>query len=186
MLPKRARAAFKAGELTFARQFAEECLALAASAEIPEFFRNDGNAVHYSHMVLGRVALRDEELEKAKAHLIESGRTTGSPNLGSFGPNMRRSPDVSVDHAANRIMSHDSDQHAVVPLQRGQLEARGGQAIRPRIAARRASLFSYWVRARGEILARPLQTAGSSSVPASISELTPCSAGPASWSWREW
>jgi hypothetical protein len=87
-LPNRARAAFEAGELTFARQFAEECLALATSGEIPEFFRNDGNAIHYGHLVLGQVALQEGELERAKAHLIESGRTTGSPNLGSFGPNM--------------------------------------------------------------------------------------------------
>ena len=74
--------------MTFARQFAEECLTLATSAEIPEYFQNDGNAIHYSHLVLGRVALHEGELEKAKAHLIESGKTTGSPNLGSFGPNM--------------------------------------------------------------------------------------------------
>lgn len=87
-LPNRARAAFEAGELTFARQFAEECLTLATSDEIPEFFRNDGNAIHYGHLVLGRVAVREGDIEKAKSHLIESGKTTGSPNLGSFGPNM--------------------------------------------------------------------------------------------------
>jgi hypothetical protein len=87
-LPARAKAAFAAGELTIARKLAQECLALATSAELPEYFHNDGNAIHYSHLVLGRVALREGDLELAKAHLIESGHTTGSPNLASFGPNM--------------------------------------------------------------------------------------------------
>ncbi len=87
-LSERARAALEAGELAFARQFAEECLSLTISEEIPEYFQNDGNAVHYGHTVLGRVAMREGDIEKAKSHLIESGRTTGSPNLGSFGPNM--------------------------------------------------------------------------------------------------
>lgn len=87
-LPKRARAAFDAGELKFAKQFADECLALTKSAELDEYFQNDGNAIHQGHLVLGRVALREGDLEQAKAHLIESGKTTGSPQLGSFGPNM--------------------------------------------------------------------------------------------------
>ncbi len=87
-LPDRARAAFDAGEFKFARQFAEECLDVASSTQIGEYFRGDGNAIHYSHLVLGRVAVRDGELEMAKAHLLESGKTKGSPNLMSFGPNM--------------------------------------------------------------------------------------------------
>jgi hypothetical protein len=87
-LPNRARAACDAGQWAFAREFAEECLALAASDELPEYFRNDGNAVHYSHIVLGRAALREGNVEQARQHLIAAGRTEGSPNLMSFGPNM--------------------------------------------------------------------------------------------------
>jgi hypothetical protein len=34
------------------------------------------------------LALRDGDLEKAGEHLLEAGKTTGSPSLGSFGPNM--------------------------------------------------------------------------------------------------
>ncbi len=87
-LPNRARAALAAGEFELARQLAEECLALATSGQLDEFPRNDGNAIHYGHLVLGRVALERGDLEGAKRHLIESGKTEGSPNLGSFGPNM--------------------------------------------------------------------------------------------------
>ena len=87
-LPARAKAAFAAGELAIARELAQECLALATSAELPKYFHNDGNAIHYSHLVLGRVALREGDVEQAETRLIESGRTKGSPNLVSFGPNM--------------------------------------------------------------------------------------------------
>ena len=36
--------------------------------------------------VLGQVALREGNIQKAKFHLIESGKTPGSPQLNSFGP----------------------------------------------------------------------------------------------------
>jgi hypothetical protein len=105
-LPNRARAAFDAGELTFARQFANECLAIATGPEIPEFFRSDGNAIHYSHLVLGRVALREGNLEVAKVHLIESGKTTGSPNLGSFGPNMSLAKEVLENGEREAVLEY--------------------------------------------------------------------------------
>jgi tetratricopeptide (TPR) repeat protein len=93
-LPKRARAAFEAGEVKFAREYAEECLALTTGSELDEYFRNNGDAIHQSHLVLGRVALREGDLERAKWHLIESGKTKGSPVLGSFGPNMSLAKDL--------------------------------------------------------------------------------------------
>ena len=34
------------------------------------------------------LALRDDVVEAAAAHLLDAGRTPGSPVLGSFGPNM--------------------------------------------------------------------------------------------------
>jgi hypothetical protein len=39
-------------------------------------------------LVLGRLALRSGDREQAKRHLLEAGKTTGSPTLCSFGPNM--------------------------------------------------------------------------------------------------
>ncbi|HVS10591.1 MAG TPA: hypothetical protein VMS76_12025 [Planctomycetota bacterium] len=45
-----------------------------------------GNAVHDGNRVLGFVALRDGRIEEACERLIESGKTPGSPQLDSFGP----------------------------------------------------------------------------------------------------
>jgi hypothetical protein len=39
-------------------------------------------------LILGRLALRSGDLKEAGEYLIEAGKTTGSPQLNSFGPNM--------------------------------------------------------------------------------------------------
>ncbi len=45
-------------------------------------------AVHKANIVLGRVALRQNDVEKAKACLLAAGHVHGDPGLSSFGPNM--------------------------------------------------------------------------------------------------
>lgn len=49
---------------------------------------NFGNALHKGNLILGRVALRRGEMGEAKRRLLAAGRTPGSPQLDSFGPNM--------------------------------------------------------------------------------------------------
>lgn len=87
-LPKLAKAAFDAGEFEHARNYATQLLEKAASTDVPEFFRNDVNALHQGNLILGRVALRSGDLEQAKRHLVAAAKVSGSPQLDSFGPNM--------------------------------------------------------------------------------------------------
>jgi tetratricopeptide (TPR) repeat protein len=47
---------------------------------------NYGNAIHKGHITLGRVALQSGDTAVAKRHLLEAGKTPGSPQLDSFGP----------------------------------------------------------------------------------------------------
>jgi hypothetical protein len=85
-LPDLARAAFEAGQWDKARAYATELL---QAATLPDYFHSqDGDAAHYGNFVLGRLALRSGDVETAKHHLLESGRTQGSPVLCSFGPSM--------------------------------------------------------------------------------------------------
>ncbi len=80
-----AMASVEKDALDEAEQYAKELLLRAES------HRNDwnyGNAIHKGHLVLGRVALRRDDIEAAKAHLLAAGKTPGSPQLNSFGPNM--------------------------------------------------------------------------------------------------
>lgn len=49
---------------------------------------NYGNALHVGNLVLGLVALDSADLVEAKKRLVAAGRTPGSPQLDTFGPNM--------------------------------------------------------------------------------------------------
>lgn len=85
-LAKLARAAVEVGDLALASKYASEALAGIPAA--PRTW-NTGNLIHHAHLVLGRVALRSGDLPAAKQHLLEAGKTPGSPQLDSFGPNMQ-------------------------------------------------------------------------------------------------
>lgn len=77
--------AVEAGDLDKAKRDAERLLAQAASKKGDW---NYGNAFHKGHLALGRIALARGDKNGAIAHLLEAGKTPGSPQLNSFGPNM--------------------------------------------------------------------------------------------------
>lgn len=74
-----------AGATAAARRLGEELLRVAT--DDPDYW-DYGNAVFKAHTVLGRVALREGDVARAKHHLLQAGRSPGSPQLDSFGPNM--------------------------------------------------------------------------------------------------
>lgn len=77
--------AFERRDYDKAARLARELLVLA------EQYRNDwsyGNAFHHGHLLLGRVAFARGDLVGPGVELLEAGRTPGSPQLNSFGPNM--------------------------------------------------------------------------------------------------
>ncbi len=82
LLVELAKTAFEAGLMDEAEAFAQEMLAERETGG------NVGNQVHQGNLILGRIALRQGDVEEAKNRLIAAGKTTGSPNLNSFGPNM--------------------------------------------------------------------------------------------------
>lgn len=82
LFEEQAKAAFESGDLENAEGYARELLERASPAP------HQGDAIHIGNLVLGRIALRTGDIEKAKSHLIESARTDGSAVLCSFGPRM--------------------------------------------------------------------------------------------------
>lgn len=80
----RAKAAFKAKRYALAITHARAML-LEFGGDGRD---GHGDLVHQGHTVLGRIALARGDIEQAKEHLLASGRTPGSPVLGSFGPTM--------------------------------------------------------------------------------------------------
>ena len=82
LLEDLAKAAFDADRLDKAGRYAELMLQNTESGW------NQGNRIHHGNLVLGRIALREGNVEEAKSRLIAAGNTPGSPQLNSFGPNM--------------------------------------------------------------------------------------------------
>jgi hypothetical protein len=84
-LDNAAKESIYAGHDADAKAFAEELERFA-----PKYVNdwNYGNAVHTFNVVLGRLALKSGDLQTAKERLLAAGRSPGSPQLVSFGPNM--------------------------------------------------------------------------------------------------
>ena len=85
LLVELAKSAFEAGQVEQAQTWAAELLNQGI-AKGQDWF--PGDEVHQGHITLGRIALLAGNIPEAKQHLIEAGRTQGSPVLNSFGPNM--------------------------------------------------------------------------------------------------
>lgn len=86
-----AKTHFEGKEYEKAKQYATELYELAQ--KYPKDW-NYGNAIYDSQMVLGRIALLDNDTEKAIEHLFLAAKTPGSPQLDSFGPNMSLAKDL--------------------------------------------------------------------------------------------
>jgi hypothetical protein len=93
----------EAGHAARAAQYAQELLRLA-----PEFSHNwnYGNALHKANIVLGRIALRDGDIPGAKERLLAAGKTPGSPQLDSFGPNMMLAKELLEKGERNVIIEY--------------------------------------------------------------------------------
>jgi hypothetical protein len=82
LLSDLATTAFEAGLIDDATEFAEKMLDNDAAGW------NRGNRIHHGNLILGRIALTQGNVDEAKSRLLLAGKTNGSPQLNSFGPNM--------------------------------------------------------------------------------------------------
>lgn len=77
-----AKTAFAAGLNDEAQAFATKML------EDDTHDWNRGDRIHYGNLILGQIALSEGDVDEAKSRLLLAGKSTGSPQLNSFGPNM--------------------------------------------------------------------------------------------------
>lgn len=84
-LPELAKAAYRGGDFVKAKALATEML-----GDAPQYPHDwsYGNAIHDGNMILGLVALKQGTASSAAQYLLAAGKTPGSPQLNSFGPNM--------------------------------------------------------------------------------------------------
>lgn len=81
-----AKIAFRAGDYEKAKKYALASLAMSADYEGDW---NYGNAIHNANAILGRVSLAQDDIEKANEYLVAASKSEGSPQLDTFGPNLK-------------------------------------------------------------------------------------------------
>ena len=81
-----ATTALAAGETAKATSYSQSLL---EQAPLMQGDWNYGNAIHVANLVLGEIALNAGDVASAKTHLLAAANIPGSPQLNSFGPNMR-------------------------------------------------------------------------------------------------
>lgn len=85
-LNRASKNALKEGKTEDARKLAFELLEMAQTRTNDW---NYGNAIQDSNQVLGSIALANGDIAEAKKRLLDSADSKGSPQMNSFGPNMR-------------------------------------------------------------------------------------------------
>lgn len=118
-LGEAAKESFETGKLDDARRYAQELAALAPQ------YKNSwdyGNAVHDANLVLGRIAVREHDLKAAKKYLIAAGRSPGSPQMDSFGPNMSLAQDLLAAGDRETVLEYLTLCHRFWKKDRGQLD----------------------------------------------------------------
>jgi len=101
-----AKTALAAGEDSEAEKCANELLHMA---EERKGDWNYGNAVHNGNIVLGRIALKRDDVNSAKQHLAAAGETPGSPQLDSFGPNMMLAKELLEKGERDAVLAYFQD-----------------------------------------------------------------------------
>ena len=85
MLAGTANSAFESNEIERATLYATELLRMAPNYKNDKYY---GSALHLGNIILGRIALKEGNIEQAKILLLKAGETPGSPQISMFGPNM--------------------------------------------------------------------------------------------------
>lgn len=70
---------------------------------------NYGNAIHDANRYLGLVSLRSGDLTQAATFLQRSGKSTGSPQLNSFGPDLSLANELLKQGQADAVRAYLSD-----------------------------------------------------------------------------
>ena len=100
LLKSLAYAALAANRLKKAKEYAGTMLNQNSSGW------NYGNNIHHGNIILGRIALTMDDVEEAKEHLIKAGKTPGSPQLNSFGPNMTLAKELLQKGEKNIVLEY--------------------------------------------------------------------------------
>ncbi len=114
-LPELIESHYQHGHFNKAAKYANDYLNLATAYRCNW---NHGNAIHDANRYLGLISLRQNNIEKAAAHLIRASQTPGSMQLEAFGPELdlandllkRGKRDAVITYLENMDSIWDNDQ----------------------------------------------------------------------------
>jgi hypothetical protein len=66
----------------------------------------DAKTIHGSNIALGRIALKEGNVEAAKRYLLEAGKAPGSPALDTFGPDLTLAADLLARGERDAILEY--------------------------------------------------------------------------------
>jgi len=98
-----AKESFVVGRIEDAQKYAQELMTL-----LPQFQGNwnYGNAVQNANLVLGRIAVGEGRIDEARRYLLEAGKSPGSPQMDTFGPNMSLAKDLLEKGERQVVLEH--------------------------------------------------------------------------------
>lgn len=111
--------AYKAGDVVKVKALASEDLELA---KIYRCNWNYGNAIHDSNRFLGLLSLKGGDLDKAADYLLLSGKSTGSPQLNTFGPTLDLANSLLKQGKRDVVLTYLGDVQSFWKMNGGLLE----------------------------------------------------------------
>lgn len=98
-----AKESFAVGKIEDAQKYAQELMAL-----LPSFHQNReyGGAMSDANLVLGRIAVRNGNMEDARRYLIVAGQIPTTPQLENYGPNMSLAKDLLAKGERQAVLDY--------------------------------------------------------------------------------
>jgi hypothetical protein len=81
--------------------------------------------VQNANLVLGRIAVQEGRMDDAKHHLLEAGKSPGSPVMNSFGPNMSLAQDLLEKGERDVVLEYFELCRKFWQMDRGRLDQWG-------------------------------------------------------------
>jgi hypothetical protein len=117
-LNDRIKAAYESNDMTAAAAFAKEYLSLAATYRCNW---NYGNAIHDANSFLGLISLKAGDRDAAAAYLLKAGKSTGSPQLDTFGPDLDLADALLKDGQVEPVKAYLRDIKVFWKMDNGQV-----------------------------------------------------------------
>ena len=137
-------AAYKSNDFNKVKELAKENLELAS---IYRCNWNYGNAIHDTNRVLGLISLRNGDIDTATEYLHKAGKSTGSPQLNTFGPELDLANELLHRGKVDAVKSYLKNIKSFWEMDDGQVDAwlaeidKNGKPELDRFASKRPGLL---------------------------------------------